>query len=1144
MKKIIGALTLFFCGIASVGLAYYWDYPVYLQRNSRGVIYSDARVIHTGATFLIFSIKRSTNRASIIYHRSADLKDFEDPMTVVDDIEVEEGFFPHYDVARTGGALFLVWNTLKGGIYLSVSYDGGVSWSDGKRVVQPDVYSFDPSLFVIGRNLLLFFHTESEGRRVDFFYTLSSDAGNSWSGIYRVYVEFAGSFFPSILFYRGRYYMVWQSRPFAEQRAPVFDIYLATTSDLRSPWSEPKNLTDNALGEDERPVLLAEGERLKLIWQSDQGGLRGIYYRELDLEGTKLGEPVRITPSLASAREPRVIQMDGKLYVFYVDERTGKGALYYSVQQGDRFEEAGLIGEVGVDIIDHFPISRDGELHQFWHDTAGVAHAGPDRSIGQLQLRKPLGKYIGLRGLTVHWDALKDPSGIEGYLYAFNREQIYEPEIVNISASTTSMKLRADEEGAWYLHLRAKDRAGNLSPTLTLMFTADLTPPRAPVIADLGQDESGFLENNDPRITWTSRDSEIIGYNYSLTRKRVNITSARIRTAKRERQYQSLDEGTWYFQVAAIDRAGNVSRTSRVAFNLRSPSVPKEEIPETVKAPPWVVGTYRFRAHQFLNIALYILLGGLFFITFYITASVIERYRAVREGVSMETAEGRKIRFGLRFKFSVLIGVLVLLLTLGISTVLSYVAINHERRALAQQMIEKAGLSLENMTNVAREGILNNDELLLLSLIGKTMENEDIEYSAVLDTGNRVIAHSDINQRGTIQEDEFTVRASQYDDVLIEPAFTPDVLAPLYHLASPIMFAGKRIGTVRIGYSTETIFSTIEDVRKTSIINTIIITLITIIVGIIGAVIMASITIKPIKILAKGANIIGGGNLEYKIQVRARDEIGMLAGEFNRMTGRLLVYQQQMQEKAKLDEQLDIARNIQQSMIPGSGISTERLSINGFYRAATGVGGDYYDFIEIGSGMYGLIMSDVAGKGVPASLMMIMIRTVFKSLINSGVQNPAKVVTLMNSTLAADISSDRFATLLFGTFNLKNMVFRYTNAGYGPLMVYKADRKRCFQVKPPSSSIPIGVMPDVEYTEEKPIRLTNGDSLYLFTDGILEARNGAEEEYGLDRLSGFIPGISERDSSEIANAIVEDVISFVGSAEQFDDMTLLVMKVK
>jgi len=176
--------------------------------------------------------------------------------------------------------------------------------------------------------------------------------------------------------------------------------------------------------------------------------------------------------------------------------------------------------------------------------------------------------------------------------------------------------------------------------------------------------------------------------------------------------------------------------------------------------------------------------------------------------------------------------------------------------------------------------------------------------------------------------------------------------------------------------------------------------------------------------------------------------------------------------------------------------------------------------------------------------MMIMIRTVFKSLLNSGVSDPGRLVTLMNDTLAADISSDRFATLLFGVFNQKNRQFRYTNAGYGPILVYKREKNQCFLVNPPEGSVPIGVMPDVKYAEENPIVLSSGDSLFLFTDGIHEARNEREEEYGMRKLAEIIPSFADRDSKEMANLIVEDVSNFVGSAEQYDDMTLTVMKVK
>ena len=565
-------------------------------------------------------------------------------------------------------------------------------------------------------------------------------------------------------------------------------------------------------------------------------------------------------------------------------------------------------------------------------------------------------------------------------------------------------------------------------------------------------------------------------------------------------------------------------------------------------APPWILSRETFKTNPILNISLYLVLGGLLFVTFYISTDIILRLMVKGERVQMEEKSDvtgiRKKRFGLRFKFSVMVAGLILIVTIGISSILSFVSIENQRRALGNQMMDKALLSLDNMTNVAREGILNNDELLLLSVIAKTMENRDINYSVILDVNNRVIAHSDINERGKILTDEVTRKASESDKILVYPEFISDELEKIYFLSSPVMFAEKKVGYAQIGYSTESIFKTINDARRTNIFSALYVTAVTIIVGIIGAIIMASITIKPIKILAKGVNIIGEGRLDYKIHIKSRDEIGLLSDEFNRMTSRLLEYQNKMQEKAKLDEQLEIARQIQQDLIPQDGIDNKDISIDGFYKAAAGVGGDYYDFVQIGEGKYGVIMSDVAGKGVPASLMMIMIRTVFKSLIQSGLSEPSKIVTLMNDTLASDISSDRFATVLFGVFNQHNRLFHYTNAGYGPLLVYKEDKKKCFLVNPPKGSVPIGVMPDVEYEEEKPITLGSGDSLFLCTDGIHEARNISEEEYGMKRLSDIIPPMAARASKDMANLIVEDVLRFAGEAEQYDDMTLTVMKVK
>ncbi len=1139
MKRILPLLIILLSVPISAGALYFWDDPSYLLHNSLRSTYSDVRMVHYHDSFLVFVLERSGSKSSLITYSTEDFQNFKGPRTILERIEVGEGFYNHYDLLREGEDLFLVWNEIEGSIHFRKSADGGISWSEGRRLVKPGNFSFHPSLFMVNGDLVLTYHTESEGRRIDFYYLFSRDKGKNWSKPFRLPGDFTGSFFPFVAYYQGNYIVAWQARPFSKSRTPLFDIYVAMTDDLGKPWRLPINLTDSSDGEDTRPQLLFENDHFSLIWESDRDGTMGVYYQEFNLLGRPLSPERKVNGSMVGAREPKILKLQKELYIFYIDERDGRERLYYTVRGTGDMEEFGPLPVVDVDIVHHLPFQKERELYQIWQDGEGIGFTGPDKRVLPVKFLSPMHGFIGRGGKVVQWSSPPDSSGIAGYCYEFNRSKIYEPEIMNLSSSMNSLHLRVKEEGIWYLHIRAMDNAGNLSNTFTLPLVADLTPPEAPVLSVPPLDEKGFYKDNAPVFEWTSRESDVEGYHFKLLKEKAVVDSSQILTKENKARFQSMEGGEWIFNIAAIDRAGNISETSRAIVRLK-PLPP--DLEDAVTFLRWEAGRFRLRSNILLRIALYLFFGILCFVVLYVTTRILWKYLMKSRGITMKGDIFGKRKFGLRFKFSILIGVLVLLLTLGISGMLSIMTINHERRALANQMIDKAKLSLENMTNVAREGILDNNELLLLSLISKTMENEDIRYSIILDKNNRVIAHSDIEERGTIYTDDFTQMVSKSDTVVIQPEFSPDTVSEVYNLASPVTFADQRIGTVRIGYSTDSIFRTIGEVRRASIVNTIIITVVTIVIGIAGAVFMATVTIKPIKTLATGANIIGGGNLKHKIRVKARDEIGLLADEFNRMTKRLLVYQREMEKKAKLDEQLDIARNIQQNMLPTTGIETDQLSIEGYYKAATGVGGDYYDFIEIGGGYYGLIMSDVAGKGVPASLMMIMIRTIFRSLIHSGVNDPSRVATLMNSTISADISDDRFATLLFGVFNLKNLSFHYINAGYGPIMVYRAKKGTCIEIRPNNGSIPIGVMPDMTYKEEMPLKLARGDALILFTDGICEARNRKKEEYGLGRLTAVVPAAGSLGS--ITKSIIDDVLLFTGDTEQYDDMTLLVMKVK
>ncbi len=1150
MKKklpVYLAALLFFAALAvsPAFAAYFWDIPHYLAGGEGSARCSDVQIVRYDGNFLIFLVVREKKHASLQFYTTGDFKTFSGPSPAVDRIGVEEGFSPQYSVLVNKDILWVAWNTLQGSINLKMSADGGKSWSASATVIDPKTFSFRPGLFAFDDSLCLFYHTEGEGRRINFFYMFSPDNGISWEGPFKPVSGFAGSFFPVLLKYNNSYRLFWQSRSLETEQAPVFDIYFSSASNLRGPWSDPINLTENPHAEDEKPQILFEQDGFTLIWESDAGGIWSVYCREFDESGRPATDAVKVNKSLANARRVKLLAAGSSVYVFYIDGRDGRNRVYYAKRHDDGFDEAGPI-DGGGDVIDQFPVAVGDSLYVFWQDDRGIAYNGPDDSVLPVRIEPPMRTYIGRAGLPIVWNPPPDPSGIKGYGYLFNRNAKEVPEFINLSPHIRSLLLEPGEEGSYFFHIVAEDGAGNISETTTVPFVVDLTPPADPEIRPLKQDKNGFYSDNSPVLTWSTPDSDVAGYTYKLSRNRVNLKDPDMRTKKETLRFSQLEGGTWYFNIAAVDRAGNMSQTAHTAFRLK-PLVKEIERKPAISTP-WTVTQYRSSVQPVLNIMLFIVLCGLGFIVFYTTAEILRRYFSYREGAAMKKDEAglpiRNKRLGLKFKFSILIGALVLLLTIGISLVMSMVNIEQEQHALANQMMDKASLSVENMTNVAREGILDNDELLLLSVISKTMENRDIKYSIIFDTSRRVIAHSDINEQGKILTDAFSLAAAKATERLVSPDFSPDSLAPMYDIASPVFFAGRRIGTVRLGYSTAGIFATIDAARRKNLINTIIITAATILIGIAGAIVMASITIKPIKILAKGANIVGGGNLNHEIKVKARDEIGLLADEFNRMTARLLVYQREMEEKAKIDEQLDIARRIQQDLIPQTGIDTDALCIEGYYRAAAGVGGDYYDFIEMAGGQYGLIMSDVAGKGVPASLMMIMIRTVFKSLIKSGISNPARVVTLMNSTLASDIASDRFATLLFGVVNTNSMIFSYTNAGYGPLMVYKAEEHGCFLANPTANSVPIGVMPDITYGEENQIKLERGDAMILFTDGIHEARNKSGREYGMKRMAEIVPGFAKNDAQEIANRIIEDVLGFVGDTEQYDDMTLLVMKLK
>jgi sigma-B regulation protein RsbU (phosphoserine phosphatase) len=203
------------------------------------------------------------------------------------------------------------------------------------------------------------------------------------------------------------------------------------------------------------------------------------------------------------------------------------------------------------------------------------------------------------------------------------------------------------------------------------------------------------------------------------------------------------------------------------------------------------------------------------------------------------------------------------------------------------------------------------------------------------------------------------------------------------------------------------------------------------------------------------------------------------------------------------------------------------------------VGGDYFDYIDIDENRVGALISDVSGKGVPASLVMVMIRTVFISYISRGDVQCSSVVKAINDSLSADFAIDKFATLFFMIYDRSAEEIAFSNAGHGPLFCYKSSLNACSISK--LEGMPIGIMEDAEYQQAK-VKLSRGDIVVLYTDGITEMRNSEKEEYGRLRLQKLLISNAGLNADEITEKIVKDVDDFRGEVPPHDDMTVLVLK--
>jgi serine phosphatase RsbU (regulator of sigma subunit) len=292
------------------------------------------------------------------------------------------------------------------------------------------------------------------------------------------------------------------------------------------------------------------------------------------------------------------------------------------------------------------------------------------------------------------------------------------------------------------------------------------------------------------------------------------------------------------------------------------------------------------------------------------------------------------------------------------------------------------------------------------------------------------------------------------------------------------------------------------------------------------------------------------GDFTHRIKIRTKDQLGELADSFNQMTGSIENLLQTAAEKKRLEEELRIARQIQMSLLPRGPIEMPGLSITALCVPAREVGGDYYDFFRLGDQRVGVLIADVSGKGTSAALYMAELKGIVLSL-SQIYQSPRQLLLEVNQIISDHLDSRSFITVTYAVLDLAKSVMTYARAGHTP-MIYlpgPASARHAAQVLTPNGMV-LGLRIDgaaekfAELLEEQQVRLNPGDVIVLYTDGITEAMNASSDLFGESRLSGLIEEHGHLDSGELRERILREIESFVGAADQHDDMTMILIKVE
>jgi serine phosphatase RsbU (regulator of sigma subunit) len=315
-----------------------------------------------------------------------------------------------------------------------------------------------------------------------------------------------------------------------------------------------------------------------------------------------------------------------------------------------------------------------------------------------------------------------------------------------------------------------------------------------------------------------------------------------------------------------------------------------------------------------------------------------------------------------------------------------------------------------------------------------------------------------------------------------------------------------------------------------------------VVVGILVSAWIARLITRPVRQLAGDIDQVSAGNLGHRTTAASGDEIGQLARAFNRMTDALQTAHERELDARDSEHEMKIAGQIQANLLPRSLPRHAGVEIAAFSRPSKMIGGDYYDCFEVEGSKIGFIVADVAGKGVPGSLVMAMTRSLLR-MEAAREASPAETLKRVNRMLAPDVKKGMFVTALYGILSPDTGEVMVASAGHHPLLVWRARDDSLESSSPRGIALGLDAGPLFDRSlQEEGVHLAHGDRVVMFTDGAVEAMDPLGEEFGDSRFQELCWRLATEPSDRFLARVVEALDAHRAGAPPHDDLTLVTFR--